>query len=83
MRSSRLRRVLLYLTAFVFVVFPVGSLAVPHKMAEGLGYTLDNVDALNEFRAIYVAVGKGASFHTAVLTDADQRGSDFHQDLQP
>lgn len=25
-------------------------------MAAGLGYTLDNVDALNEFRAIYVGL---------------------------
>jgi hypothetical protein len=56
MKSSRTRQILLGLTALVFVVIAVGSIIAPSKMAEGLGYTLDNVDALSEFRAVYVGV---------------------------
>ena len=56
MRSSRARRVLLALTALVFLGVAVGSLVAPHEMAAGLGYRLDNVDALNEFRAVYVGM---------------------------
>jgi hypothetical protein len=56
MRNSRLRQVLLGVTALVFTGIAVASLVAPHKMAAGLGYTLDNVDALNEFRAIYVGL---------------------------
>jgi hypothetical protein len=55
-RSSRLRQVLLGLTALVFAGLAVASLVAPHPMAEGLGYTLSNVDALSEFRAIYVGL---------------------------
>ena len=40
----------------MFTGVAVGSALAPHKMAAGLGYTLDNVDALNEFRAIYVGL---------------------------
>jgi hypothetical protein len=56
MKSSRARQILLGLTALVFAVIAVGSVIAPRKMAEGLGYTLDNVDALSEFRAVYVGV---------------------------
>ena len=42
--------------ALVFTGVAVASALAPHKMAAGLGYTLDNVDALNEFRAIYVGL---------------------------
>lgn len=56
MRSSRARRILLGLVALVFTGVAVGSLVAPHKMAEGLGYSLDSVDALSEFRAVYVGV---------------------------
>jgi hypothetical protein len=34
----------------------VASLLLPHEMAAQLGYRLDNVDALNEYRAIYVGL---------------------------
>lgn len=56
MRSNRARRALLAATALVFLGVAVGSLLVPHEMAAGLGYRLDNVDALNEFRAVYVGM---------------------------
>jgi ABC-type thiamin/hydroxymethylpyrimidine transport system permease subunit len=63
MKSSRLRRVLLGVTALVFAGIALGSLVAPHKMADGLGYSLDSVDALSEFRAIYL----GLWLATAVL----------------
>lgn len=53
MKSSKGRQILLGLTALVFAVIAAGSLFAPHKMAEGLGYSLDSVDALSEFRAVY------------------------------
>lgn len=56
MKSSRARQVVLGLTAGVFTLIAIGSLASPHGMAAGLGYTLTNTDALNEFRAIYVGL---------------------------
>ena len=56
MKSSRIRRILLGLTAVVFAGIAVASLLAPHRMAEGLGYTLGNVDALSEFRAVYVGL---------------------------
>ena len=34
----------------------MASLVMPRKMAEGLGYSLNNVDALSEYRAVYVGV---------------------------
>jgi hypothetical protein len=40
----------------VFVVIALASLARPHRMAEGLGYRLDSIDALSEFRAVYVGL---------------------------
>jgi hypothetical protein len=55
-RNSTLRQVLLGVTALVFTGIALASLVAPHEMAAGLGYTLDNVDALNEFRAIYVGL---------------------------
>lgn len=56
MKSSRARRVLLALSALVFLGVAVGSLIAPHDMAQGLGYRLDDVDALSEFRAVYVGM---------------------------
>ncbi len=50
------RRVALVLAALVFIGIAIGSLVAPDAMAEGLGYRLDNVDARNEFRAIYVGL---------------------------
>jgi len=56
MSAERVRRGILLLTAVVFTAIAIGSLLIPHQMAAQLGYTLDNVDALNEFRAVYVGV---------------------------
>lgn len=47
---------ILGLTALVFLGIALASLVRPHVMAEGLGYRLDSVDALSEFRAIYVGL---------------------------
>lgn len=44
------------LTALVFLGIALASLVRPHVMAEGVGYRLDSVDALSEFRAIYVGL---------------------------
>jgi len=55
-RSSRVRRTLFTLSGLVFVAIALGSLLAPHEMAAGLGYTLGNVDALSEFRAVYVGL---------------------------
>jgi hypothetical protein len=55
-RSSRARQVLLGLTALVFLGIAAASLAHPHFMAQGLGYRLYSVDALSEFRAVYVGL---------------------------
>jgi ABC-type thiamin/hydroxymethylpyrimidine transport system permease subunit len=63
MKSSKARQVLLGLTSLVFAGIAAGSLVAPRKMAEGLGYSLDSVDALSEFRAVYV----GLWLATAVL----------------
>ncbi len=62
-KSSKARQVLLGLTALVFAGIAVASLVMPREMAEGLGYSLNSVDALSEFRAVYV----GLWLATAVL----------------
>ncbi len=56
MKSSKARQFLLGLTALVFALIALASLVAPHKMAEGIGYSLASVDALSEFRAVYVGV---------------------------
>jgi hypothetical protein len=55
-KSSRLRQVLLGLTAAVFAGIAVASLVAPRTMAEGVGYSLASVDAFSEFRAVYVGL---------------------------
>jgi hypothetical protein len=56
MKSDTLRRFLLGATAAVFTALAVASLVAPHAIARGLGYSLPSVDALSEFRAIYVGL---------------------------
>jgi len=63
LRSTRIRRAILVLAALVFAGVAAASLLFPHAMAVPLGYRLDNVDALSEFRAVYV----GLWLATAVL----------------
>lgn len=52
----KVRAFILYLVAGIFLLIAMASLLIPEKMAEPLGYRLDNVNALNEFRAIYVGL---------------------------
>jgi hypothetical protein len=56
MSAAGVRRVLLGLTGLVFAGIAVASLLAPDTMAAGLGYTLGNVDARSEYRAIYVGL---------------------------
>lgn len=56
MGAASIRRVLLGVTALVFTGIAVASLVAPDHMAAGLGYTLTNVDARSEYRAIYVGL---------------------------
>jgi hypothetical protein len=44
------------LIGVVFLAIAVASLLAPDVMAAQLGYRLDNVDARNEYRAIYVGL---------------------------
>ena len=73
MKSSRARQILLGVTALVFAGISAGSLIAPHEMAERLGYTLLNVDALSEFRAVYVGLWLATA---ALLTVALRRIQD-------
>lgn len=52
----KLRRVVLYLIAGVFFFIAMASLVMPNEMAKPLGYELISLNALNEFRAIYVGL---------------------------
>ena len=56
MRSNKARQILLGLTAAVFALIAFASLVAPRHMAESLGYSLSSIDALSEFRAIYVGL---------------------------
>lgn len=58
MRASprTLRRFLLLAAAGVFGAIALASLVAPHRMARQLGYELTTIDALSEFRAVYVGV---------------------------
>ena len=56
MKSSNARRFLLGVTSLVFACVAMANLVAPRTMARGIGYTLDTVDALSEFRAVYVGV---------------------------
>ena len=54
--AARLRRFLLLAPAAVFIAIAGASLLMPHRMARQLGYELTNIDALSEFRAVYVGI---------------------------
>jgi hypothetical protein len=64
------RQAVLAVVGVVFTCIAVASLVVPHVMAEGLGYRLDNVDALSEFRAIYVGLWLA---HAVIMFGAARR----------
>ncbi|MBI2748110.1 MAG: DUF4345 family protein [Burkholderiales bacterium] len=55
-RSDIARRVLLSLTALIFVVIAVRGVLAPAQMAAGLGYVLIGPNGYSEFYAIYLGV---------------------------
>lgn len=55
-KNNLARQIILILAALVFILVAIATLVVPHKMASQMGYTLANINGLNEFRAIYVGV---------------------------
>ena len=55
-KNNLARQTILILAALVFILVAVAALVIPHKMANQMGYTLANINGLNEFRAIYVGV---------------------------
>ena len=64
------RRIVLGVTSFVFVAIALASLLMPQTMADPLGFKLDNVNAQNEFWAIYVGLWLA---HAVVLGWAARR----------
>jgi hypothetical protein len=54
--SDIIRRVLLNLTALVFVVIAARAVVAPEQMASGLGYVLSGANGFSEFYAIYLGV---------------------------
>ncbi|MBL8193041.1 MAG: DUF4345 domain-containing protein [Blastocatellia bacterium] len=62
-KNNLARQIVLVLAALVFILVAIAALVIPHKMASQMGYTLVNINGLNEFRAIYV----GVWFATAIL----------------
>ena len=50
------RRILLVLTALIFVVIAVRAVFAPEQMASGLGYVLTGSNGYSEFYAIYLGV---------------------------
>jgi len=61
--SDITRRILLYLTALVFVAIAVRAVIAPEQMASGLGYVLKGANGHSEFYAIYL----GLWLATAIL----------------
>jgi hypothetical protein len=55
-RHDTARRVLLILSALVFAAIAAGALVAPRTMAAQFQMRLDHVDALNEYRAVYVGL---------------------------
>lgn len=54
--SDIIRRILLVLTALIFIVIAVRTVLAPEKMASGLGYVLVGSNGYSEFYAIYLGV---------------------------
>jgi hypothetical protein len=65
--------------AAVFIAVALASLAMPHRMAAQLGYALTSIDALSEFRAIYVGLwlATAALLMVAAARVHDVRLGDF------
>jgi len=56
LRSDTARRIVLILPALAFLRVAVGALVAPQTMASQFHLRLDHVDALNEYRAVYVGL---------------------------
>jgi surface polysaccharide O-acyltransferase-like enzyme len=54
--SDILRRILLVLTALIFIVIAVRAVFAPEQMAAGLGYVLTGSNGYSEFYAVYLGV---------------------------
>ena len=54
--SDLVRRILLSLTALVFIVIAARGVFAPEQMAAGLGYVLTGPNGHSEFYAIYLGV---------------------------
>jgi Na+-driven multidrug efflux pump len=54
--SDIIRRVLLNVTALVFVVIAARAVVTPDEMASSLGYVLSGANGYSEFYAIYLGV---------------------------
>ena len=54
--SDLLRRILLSITALIFIVIAVQGVFAPEQMAAGLGYILNGPNGYSEFYAIYFGV---------------------------
>lgn len=54
--SSIVRRILLVLTALIFIAIAVRAVLAPEQMASGLGYVLTGSNGYSEFYAIYLGV---------------------------
>jgi hypothetical protein len=65
--SSGIRRMLLIGNGLTFLFIAVGVLFATNKAAYLYGYTLNGVDGLNEFRAVYIGfwIGLTILFFTA------------------
>ena len=49
-------RVILAVAGAVYVLLAIAALLQPDFMAAGMGYRLDNIDARNEYSAVYVGL---------------------------
>lgn len=55
-RSTRIRQVLLVVTALVYLAIAVRAALLPDRLARGLGYTLHAPNGYSELFAVYVGV---------------------------
>ena len=72
MNVNKFRSVLLYVVAAVFFAEAALALFAPHLAAEAIGYNFQNVDALSEFRAVYL--GMWSVLGTAAFLAARGKG---------
>lgn len=66
----RARQIALAIAGLTFLVIAILSLFIPRVVATAYGYSLDSVDAFNEFRAIFMGFWTGLA--VLLLTAAKQ-----------